>query len=298
MRRCTVTRETDDGFTRGLPLESRLWTFMDEPREYALYFLEGQRLVHDLALVHASRGAGFAWFRDVVLSVQPLIALIKQGEQLGFYIDSDSPWFRLKIETNHEGNVRCAMLPEGFDDFPGTIDGIVRVERRSPTARQPYQSVLRMDAAPLGEMVHRVLRDSWQVPCAVHVSTDSDQSVMLHQMPPLRSDDPSRFSPEALGERLAGLVVPLQPLMARALQEAGEVVAAFRDLGFHPLTSRHVKLGCTCSRERVIRSLRLLEDPEEVFEPGEDEVEVTCEYCKSRFRVRREDIRDDPQPVH
>ncbi len=288
----------DDASPLQAPAESQLWTFMDEPREYALYFLEGQRLIHDLALIHPIPGAGFAYFREVVLSIQPLIALIKPEEQLGFYVDSESPWFRLKIETNHEGHVRCTMLPEGFAQFPRAVDGIVRVERRFPVARQPYQSVLRLEQAPLSEIVNRVLHDSWQVPCAVHVSEEADQSVMLHQMPALRSDDPSRFSPEALEERLANLVDPLRPLFARALHEEDALVEAFADLGFHPLTSRRVKLGCTCSHERVVRSLRLLADPEEVFEPGSDSVEVTCEYCKTRYAVRRDEVRDEPEIVH
>lgn len=271
---------------------------MDEPREHALYFLEGQRLIHDVALIHPIMGPGFAYFREVLLCIQPLIALLKAGEQFGFYIDSEEPWFRLKIEANQEGNVRCTMLPEGFAEFPESVNGIVRVERRYPVAQPPYQSVLRLEAAPLREIVNRVLHDSWQVPCVTFVSPDADQSVMLHQMPPLRRDDPGRFSLAALKECMDGLVDPLRPLFQRALQEPGEVVEAFRELGYHPLTSRAVKFGCTCSRERVIRGLLLLEQPEDVFEPGEASVEVTCEYCKKRYEILRDEIQEGPEIVH
>ena len=293
-----MSHETDDGFGRDLPAESRLWTFMDEPREYALYFLEGQRLIHDIALIHPIQGAGFACFREIVLSIQPLIALLKAGEQLGFYIDSDEPWFRLKIETNHEGHSRTTMLPEGFDQFPDTVTGLVRVERRAPTVQQPYQSVLRLDDVPLGELVNRVLRESWQVPCETHVSELADQSVMLHQMPPLRSDDPSRFTSATLKARLQELLPSLEPIFRRALSEPEEIIEAFRDLGFHPLISRDVQLGCTCSHERVIRGLLMLQEPESVFEPGEKEIEVTCEYCKAKYQIRREEVASGPETVH
>ena len=87
-------RATDQVPSGGLP-DSRLYTFLDEQREFALYFLEGQRLIHDLVLTHAVQGPGFAYFRDAVLSVQPMISLIKRGEQIGFYIDSEDPYFRL-----------------------------------------------------------------------------------------------------------------------------------------------------------------------------------------------------------
>jgi molecular chaperone Hsp33 len=293
-----VAHENDDGIAPELPAESRLWTFMDEPREYALYFLEGQRLIHDIALIHPIQGAGFAYFRAIVLAIQPLISLLKPGEQLGFYIDSDSPWFRLKIESNHEGHSRCTMLPEGFDQFPESVNGLVRVERRFPSVQQPYQSVLRLDDASLGEIVNRVLHDSWQVPCETHVSEEADQSVMLHQMPPLRRDDPARFSAEALSARLAELLPSLRDVFRRGMHEHEAIVEAFGAIGFHPLTARPVKLGCTCSRERVIRGLLLLQDPQSAFEPGETQIEVTCEYCKARYEIRRDEILEGPETVH
>lgn len=269
---------------------SRLYTFMDEPREYALYFLEGQRLVRDLALVHALQGEAFSYLRDAVLSVQPCVTLLDGGEQLGFYIDSESPWFRLKIEAHHSGGVRCSLMPENLDSCPDSVTGIVRAARRRPAAVQPYVSVLQLERAPLGEIVNRVLHDSWQVPCAVHVSSVADQSVMLHQMPPLRSDDPSRFSPEALVARLDGLASGLKPLLARALQSEAEIVDAFTALGFHLLSSRAVELTCSCSHERVVLALAMLADPQEAFDPAEDHAKVTCEYCKTTYVVRRSEV--------
>ena len=57
--------------------ESRLLTFIDSAREFALYFLEGQRLIHDLALLHGIHGLGFGYWRDAVLSIQPMIGLLE-----------------------------------------------------------------------------------------------------------------------------------------------------------------------------------------------------------------------------
>ena len=85
--------------------ESRLYTFIDEPREYALYFLEGQKLIQDLALVHPIQGSGFAYFREMVLSVQPMIALLKGGEQLGFYLDSDQPDLMVRCCNGEHGDL-------------------------------------------------------------------------------------------------------------------------------------------------------------------------------------------------
>ncbi len=38
--------------------DSRLYTFIDESREFVLYFLEGQTLVQELALLHPIQRAG------------------------------------------------------------------------------------------------------------------------------------------------------------------------------------------------------------------------------------------------
>ena len=79
--------------------QSQLHTFIDESQALAISFVEGQRLIRDLAILHELARGAFAWFRDVVLTVQPLIALIKRGEQIGFYIDSEEPFFRLKMSV-------------------------------------------------------------------------------------------------------------------------------------------------------------------------------------------------------
>lgn len=285
--------------------ESRLYTFVDEAREYALYFLEGQRLIRDLALLHSFRGGGFDYFRQTVLSIQPMIALMKHGEQLGFYIDSNDPSYRLKIETNHEGDTRCTLVPDNFSVFPEAVHGLVRVERRFPqgappygTMRPPYQSFLAADGWPLKEMVNKVLSDSWQLPCRVLVTGRSDQSLMLHQLPALRSDDESRFSPEALTARLDGLSDQLEEVLGKALLDPDELVAAFQTLGFHPLASRGVRLRCSCSREGVIHSLLLIDDPMGLFDPGQQEIDVSCEYCKRRYAIGRADLSHPPDLVH
>ena len=42
--------------------ESQLFTFIDEDRKFALYFLEGQKLIYDLLLTHRLRQAGISYF--------------------------------------------------------------------------------------------------------------------------------------------------------------------------------------------------------------------------------------------
>ena len=274
--------------------ESRLYTFIDGDRRFALYFLEGQKLIHDLALTHNVRGEGFAWFRDVVLSFQPMIALLKHGEQFGLYIDSEHPFFRLKIEAAYGGATRCALLPEAFSEFPAAMHGLVRCQKLFPGNRAPYLSILKVEGQPLGAIVNRVLDESYQVHSRVQLSEGSDQSAMLHQLPPLR--DEYEYSAAALAARRTGLSNRLQDLLGKGLTGPEQITAGFKDIGFRHLADRPIRFTCSCSRQRVIKSLKSLgeQDRLDLFEPDRDTLHTVCEYCKSEYVIQRSDLAGEP----
>jgi molecular chaperone Hsp33 len=271
--------------------ESRLYTLIDDSREFALYFLEGQGLIQDVALLHPIHGTGFAYFRDVILSVQPMIALLKHGEQFGFYIDSAEPYFRLKIETAHHGSTRCMLLPEDLRQFPEAMRGLVRLHKLFPKS-PPYESVLRVEGLPLREIVNRVLHDSYQVNCAMMLSQVSDQSMLLHQLPPLPGKDEYEYSPEAVRERRRGIRSSVREIFARALHEEAEIEAAFARIGFRLLAHRPMRFRCSCSRAGMVENLRPVyqQEGDGLFEPGAHDLQVVCEYCKSRYRIARAEL--------
>jgi molecular chaperone Hsp33 len=279
--------------------ESRLYTFIDGSREFALYFLEGQCLIQEVALIHPIRGTGFAYFRDVLLSVQPMVALLKGGEQFGFYIDSEEPYFRLKIETAHNGSTRCMLLPESFQEFPEAMRGLVRLHKLQP-GRAPYESVLEAKGLPLREIVNQVLRDSYQVNCAMMLSEASDQSVMLHQLPPLTRKDEYEYSPAAVRSRREGIRESVRAIFAKALHDEDGIVSVFAEIGFRLLAHRAMRVQCSCSRERMVENLRPVyqQEGDGLFEPGADDLEVVCEYCKSRYRVGRRELASPAPGLH
>ena len=279
--------------------DSRLYTFIDESREFVLYFLEGQTLIQELALLHPIQRAGFAYFRDVVLSVQPMIALLKQGEQFGFYIDSEQPYFRLKIETSHHGSTRCVLFPEQFQEFPEAMHGLVRVQKLFPS-NAPYESVLRAEGLPLREIVNHVLADSYQVKSAIMVSQISDQSVLLMQLPPAPGTEDYDYSKAAVRARREHFREPLMGIFERALHQQADVEEAFAKIDFQLLASRPVRLHCPCTKERLIESLYPVyqQQGDQLFETGENTLEVVCEYCKSQYRIFREELKRAVNHVH
>jgi len=285
-----MTIETHDE-TNELP-DSRLYVFIDGSREFSLAFFEGQRLIRDLALLHPIQGRGFAYFRDVVLSVQPMITLLKTGEQFGFYIDSVEPRFRLKIETEHSGDTRSVLVPEHFSGFPEAMQGIVRLLKLFPGNRPPYESVLEAKDLPLREIVNRVLADSFQTPSVVKLSQRSDQSLILHRLPPLAGKDEYDYSPQAVRDRLDETEEELERIFDLALTRPEDVRDAFARIGFRLLASRAVRFRCNCTHQRMVHNVKLLgeEAVSGLFDPGQEELEITCEYCKSVYHLTREDL--------
>lgn len=283
----------------GLP-ESHLYTFIDEARQYALYFLEGQKLIYDLALRHGLLGPGFPGFRDVVLSVQPLIALLKRGENFGFYIDSTDPEFYIKIETGHHGHTRCTMWPEDVQAFPAEIDGHVRLQKLFPGGRPPYESILQAEATPVRLLINKVLAESYQVNSALSVSQHSDQSVLLHLLPPLPGTDEYDYSLTAVRDRRSGIEEGLAQIFARALTRPDDIRAAFAEIGFRFLAGRDVLFKCACSRERMLANVRMVrrQQQEDLFDPGENMLLITCQYCKEEYTLTREELDAPPPVVH
>ena len=279
--------------------DSRLYTFIDESREFVLYFLEGQTLIQQLALLHPIRRAGFAYFRDVVLSVQPMIALLKQGEQFGFYIDSEEPYFRLKLEASHHGTTRCVLVPEEFQEFPEAMHGLVRVQKLYPN-NPPYESVLRAQGLPLREIVNHVLNESYQVKSAIMLSQTSDQSVLLLQLPPAPGTEDYDYSKAAVRARREHFREPLLGIFARALHHPSEIEEAFEGIDFQLLASRPVRFHCYCTKERMIENLHPVyqHQGDQLFETGMDTLEVVCEYCKSCYRISREELRRAVNRTH
>ena len=137
-------------------LESRIYTFVDSTKRFAFYFLEGQQLIQELALIHPLQGGGFAYFRDVVLSFMPMLALLKHGEQLGLYLDAEDPYLRVKLEITAGGHVRCLLMPEDLKEFPERITGIVRVRKSFQNAKEPYNSIIEVNGVSLRNIINQV----------------------------------------------------------------------------------------------------------------------------------------------
>jgi molecular chaperone Hsp33 len=269
---------------------SRLYSFLDHKNGFNVHFLEGQKIIHDLVLLHPMQGSGFAYFRDTFLGLLPIIFFLKPGESLGLYIDSEDPYFRLKIETNSAGHTRTLLLPEEFNLFPMKITGKVRVTKIFPNHTQPYSSVLDLNQVETKEVINRIFSESYQTNSEVIVSEISDQSVMVTKLPPVNGNtvvDDSISRPEFIKKHSHFF----HDVFEKASNNIEEIVKLFEDKGFSYLGSRQIDFFCPCSKDRMVMNLKGLyqNNLDELFE-DKDSVEVKCDYCKTNYEVFKSDL--------
>ncbi len=269
---------------------SRLYSFLDHKNGFNIHFLEGQKLIHDLVLLHPMQGSGFAYFRDTFLGILPIVFFLKPGESLGVYIDSNDPYFRLKIETNSAGHTRTLLLPEEFNFFPMKITGNVRVTKIFPGNKAPYTSVMELDQVNTKDVVNKIFNDSYQTNSEVIVSDIADQSVMITKLPSLNVNsnlDDSDSRKEYIKKNKAFL----HDLFEEGMTDIEKIVKFFEDKGFGYLGSRQIDFFCPCSHERMVLNIRGLYsgDIDEIF-AEKDTVEVKCDYCRKNYEVSKSEV--------
>ena len=269
---------------------SRLYSFLDHRNGFNVHFLEGQKLIHDLVILHPMHSSGFAYFRDTLLGILPIIFFLKPGESLGIYIDSEDPYFRLKIETNSAGHTRTLLLPEEFNLFPMKITGKVRVTKITQNHFQPYTSVLELKETETKEVINQILTESYQTNSEVIIGELSDQSMMVTKLPPVNvnsSFDESMSRKDYIRKNADFF----HSVFETAANDIEKVVKLFEDRGYSYMTSRQLNFFCPCSRDRMVLNLKGLYagDLDHLFD-GKDSVSIKCDYCRKDYAITRADI--------
>lgn len=272
-----------------LPI-SRLYSFLDHKNGFNIHFLEGQKLIQDLVITHSMQGSGFAYFRDTFLGLMPVIFFLKPGESVGIYIDSNDPYFRLKIETNSAGHTRALLLPEEFNSFPMALTGQARLTKIFQNQKNPYTSVVELNDVKTKDVINRILGESYQTNSEVIVGELSDQSIMVTKLPPLnvnKDHDPNPSRQEYIKAKSSFF----HEVFETANTDIEKIVKMFEDQGLSYLGSRQIDFFCPCSQERIVLSLRgmYVKDVDELFQEDK-ELEVKCDYCKKKYMISRNDI--------
>ncbi len=271
---------------------SRLYSFLDNERGFSIYFLEGQKLIHDLALLHDLKGQGFHFLRDTVLSSVQLINYLKPGESLGFYIDSDEPYFRFKIESSFNGKMRTLLLPTEFNQFPNNLTGKIRTTKMVIDQSRPYSSIINAESLATNELINKVISDSYQIQAKNILSDKSDQGILISKLPVMNSKLIDSQETLSIDEYIKTTSNDFLEIFNKAYNDIELIVNAFEGLGLSYLASKQISLECPCSKEQMIENLikLSLNDVNEMFDDSE-KIEIKCDYCKTFYDIYKSDFK-------
>lgn len=271
--------------------ESRLFSFIDKQSAFTVHYLEGLKLINDINNVHNIGPKAQDFYREALLSSMQMVNFMKATENMGFYIDSETPYFRFKIEMNARGTMRTLLLPEDFEDFPQNISGKARITKAFPN-KQPYASVIELTEEKTKAVVNKMLKESYQSNTEISVGK-KDFSLMFSKLPP--SNISEKFD-EIIDIPLADFISQHSSLFSdlekSELTEEKDIISFFENNELNYLGSKEVKFHCPCSKERMVANLMTLgpDDRKEVFKE-QNSVEVRCDYCNTIYDVAKGDLK-------
>ena len=281
---------------------SRQYSFINNENGFTISFINGQQLISELTTIHNIGPKAIEYYQKSVLSSLQMVNFLKPGESLGFYIDSEDPFYRFKIEIGQAGSYRTLLLPEDFEDFPTHLTGKCRIHKFMPNS-QPYTSILEFENHALEDLVNEVIDKSYQTMSKVFVNTESNNCLMLTKLPPSNVDkkieDFEDLSLEKIEKKYAPMLEKIQSANISGLKS---IVSFFEKEDLHYIGSKEVKFNCPCSKERMIENLFTInkEDRESLFDPEnspagskKNAIETRCDYCNTVYEILKSDIVKD-----
>lgn len=275
--------------------KSRQFTFINNQHGFTLSYINGNSLLEQIHQIHNIGPHAFEFYQKTLLSSLQMLNFLKPSENLGFYIDSDEPYYRFKIEMSSEGHYRTLLLPEDFEQFPTHLTGKCRVFKYL-AGRAPYSSVLDFKDHPIENLVNEVIDKSYQTNSKVFTSPKKSNSVMLSKLPPSSIDKKIKnFEELSIKEIELKFAKMIQNALSLENYTLESIVSFFEKQDLTYLGSNEVAFHCPCGHERMLENLfRLpLSDRESLFET-QDIIETRCDYCNTTYEFsKREVLRKD-----
>ncbi len=231
-----------------------------------------------------------------------MAALMKRGQRIALKFEGNGPLKKIVVEADNDGTARGyvaapdADLPpkNGKLDVSGALgsEGTLTV-KKDLGVKEPYTGIVRLLTGEIAEDIAYYYAESEQIPSAVGlgVFVRPDESVaasggfLIQTLPPTE---------EAMLDQLIDNVRKISSVtdLIRRGQTPEDLLALlFGPLPYHILGRHDLSLRCPCSRERVERALISLGGRElESIITEQGEADVTCEYCRTRYRFSRAEL--------
>jgi molecular chaperone Hsp33 len=233
-------------------------------------------------------------------------SLLKGAQRLVLTVEGNGPLQKLHAETDAAGHLRgnvknpqSGLLP-GPEGFP-VAQAVGRAGFLHVTKdlglKEPYRGMVMLSSSEIAEDLAHYLVTSEQTPSSVAlgVFVEEDGRVsaaggfMVQAMPGAPEETIAR-----LEERLAVLPPPTA-LLRQGLSPAQILAEIFQGISYQPQVSTPLVFRCNCSRRQLLRLLWTLgADELRTLRDDEEEIVVTCEFCKATYQFSAEELASPP----
>jgi molecular chaperone Hsp33 len=264
------------------------------------------RLVEEIRQLQQTDPTATVALGRLVSGAALLGSLLKGEQRLVLTVEGNGPLQKLHAETDAAGHLRgnvknpqSGLLP-GPQGFPVAQAvgraGFLHVIK-DLGLKEPYRGMVQLSSSEIAEDLAHYLVTSEQIPSSVAlgVFVEEDGRVsaaggfMVQAMPGAPAETIMQ-----LEERLAVLPPPTA-LLRQGFTPARILAEIFRDIPYQLQAETPLVFRCSCSRRQLLRllwtpgadDLRTLRD-------GEEEIVVTCEFCKARYHFSAEELSSPP----
>jgi molecular chaperone Hsp33 len=197
----------------------------------------------------------------------------------------------LFAECGHDGRLRGLArwqpdLPHDFRLGAGT-EPLLAITIENAASGQRYQGIVPVDDDDPAVLFARYFERSEQLPTRVLLASDGERcaGLMVQQLPGSDLGDADAWN------RVGHLLATVTPEELLRLDAENLLLRLFHEESVRVLAEQPLQFGCRCSRERVAGVLRTLGHAEAMASRQADgRVEVTCEFCNTRYHFDAIDI--------
>lgn len=228
---------------------------------------------------------------ELMAAAALLSATLKFTGSMILQIQGNGPVNLLVVESTSDRTLRAMAqwngdpAPLPFPELVGEGKFVITIDPKEDGNR--YQGIVRIEGATVSAALENYLARSEQIDSRLWLAADHEQAagMLLQKMPASQDEDTDTWTRAAhLGATLTRdelLELPARDLLHRLYHE--EDVRLF--------DGEPVRFQCSCSRERVIRALRMLGyDEVRSIVTEREAVDVDCEFCNQHYHFDGVDV--------
>jgi molecular chaperone Hsp33 len=230
-------------------------------------------------------------------------SLLKVQQSVAIKVEGSGPLQKMVVESDSYGRLRGYVAnpewsvagPIGATEVAGAMGrlGLLTVVK-DLGVKNLYESVVPLQTGELDKDLMYYLMQSEQILSLLELGAELDTNgriaaaggFLLQAVP---GHDTSTL--EQLVERTDDLP-PIERMLAEGDTPAGVLGAIFGDVSYQILETRPIVFHCTCSRERSLQALRLLDREDLLTLVAEGEAVIDCHFCHERYVFDRSVVED------